>query len=161
MVSFKGWTCWPGLIQEITNERLDTQNVKVNCFNNVSDSCGLGKSAFDLYYFFFFFLDAVSVEPTYSYYEKVSEELERIVHEVQEKEEVEPLSDGEKHNSEAFFFVMLWSRDHAGILKILARLIGYPPQTVGNVAQLTVVFFMELGECIISLFQQSILVPHD
>lgn len=39
---------------------------------------------------------AVSVEPTYSYYEKVSEELERIVHEVQEKEEVEFLSDGEK-----------------------------------------------------------------
>lgn len=36
------------------------------------------------------------MEPTYSYYEKVSEELERIVHEVQEKEEPEPLSDGEK-----------------------------------------------------------------
>lgn len=42
---------------------------------------------------------AVSVEPTYSYYEKVSEELERIVHEVQEKEEVEFLSDGEKRFS--------------------------------------------------------------
>lgn len=39
----------------------------------------------------------VSVEPTYSYYEKVSEELERIVLEVQEQEEVQPLSDGEKH----------------------------------------------------------------
>lgn len=39
---------------------------------------------------------AISVEPTYSYYEKVSEELEKIVHEVQEKEEVERLSDGEK-----------------------------------------------------------------
>lgn len=45
--------------------------------------------------FDFCFLAAVSVESTYSYYEKVSEELERIVHEVQEKEEVEPLSDGE------------------------------------------------------------------
>lgn len=43
--------------------------------------------------FDFCFLAAVSVESTYSYYEKVSEELERIVHEVQE--EVEPLSDGE------------------------------------------------------------------
>ncbi|XP_038553704.1 uncharacterized protein LOC119886819 [Micropterus salmoides] len=40
----------------------------------------------------------VSVEPTYSYYEKVSEELERIVHEVKEKEEVEPLSDEEVIN---------------------------------------------------------------
>lgn len=39
----------------------------------------------------------VSVEPTYSYYEKFSEELEKIVLEVQEKEEVQPLSDGEKH----------------------------------------------------------------
>ncbi|XP_024125831.1 uncharacterized protein LOC112145063 [Oryzias melastigma] len=35
----------------------------------------------------------VSVEPTYSYYEKVSEELEKIVHEV--KEETETLSDEE------------------------------------------------------------------
>lgn len=40
----------------------------------------------------------VSVEPTYSYYEKVSEELEKIVQEVQEKEEVEPLSDEEVIN---------------------------------------------------------------
>ncbi|XP_070704566.1 bcl-2-like protein 12 [Pempheris klunzingeri] len=40
----------------------------------------------------------VSVEPTYSYYEKVSEELEKIVHEVQEKEEVERLSDEEVIN---------------------------------------------------------------
>ncbi|XP_051271836.1 uncharacterized protein LOC127372313 [Dicentrarchus labrax] len=40
----------------------------------------------------------VSVEPTYAYYEKVSEELERIVHEVQEKEEVQPLSDEEVIN---------------------------------------------------------------
>ncbi|KAG8007600.1 hypothetical protein GBF38_013213 [Nibea albiflora] len=39
---------------------------------------------------------AVSVEATYSYYEKVSQELERIVHEVQEnQEEVKPLSDEE------------------------------------------------------------------
>ncbi|XP_076605172.1 uncharacterized protein LOC143331877 [Chaetodon auriga] len=37
----------------------------------------------------------ISVEPTYAYYEKVSEELERIVHEVKEKEEVESLSDEE------------------------------------------------------------------
>lgn len=36
----------------------------------------------------------VSVEATYSYYEKVSQELERIVHEV--KEEDEQLTDGEK-----------------------------------------------------------------
>ncbi|XP_078105180.1 uncharacterized protein LOC144517154 [Sander vitreus] len=35
----------------------------------------------------------VSVEPTEYYYEKVSEELEKIVHEVQGKEEVQPLSD--------------------------------------------------------------------
>ncbi|XP_061584423.1 transcriptional regulator ATRX homolog [Cololabis saira] len=34
----------------------------------------------------------ISVEPTYSYYEKVSEELEKIVHEVKVKEEVETLS---------------------------------------------------------------------
>lgn len=33
-----------------------------------------------------------AVEPTYSYYEKVSEEMEKIVHEVKEKEEV--LTDG-------------------------------------------------------------------
>lgn len=38
----------------------------------------------------------MSVEPTYSYYEKVSEEMEKIVHEVQEKEESQHLSDGEK-----------------------------------------------------------------
>ncbi|XP_071351137.1 apoptosis facilitator Bcl-2-like protein 14 isoform X2 [Trachinotus anak] len=37
----------------------------------------------------------VSVEPTYCYYEKVSEELEKIVHEVKEKEEDQPLSDEE------------------------------------------------------------------
>ncbi|XP_018517359.1 uncharacterized protein LOC108873574 [Lates calcarifer] len=37
----------------------------------------------------------VSVEPTYSYYEKVTEELEKIVHEVKEKEEVLRLSDEE------------------------------------------------------------------
>lgn len=36
------------------------------------------------------------MEPTYAYYEKVSEELEKIVHEVKEKEENETLSDGEK-----------------------------------------------------------------
>lgn len=43
----------------------------------------------------FFLLSAVvSVEATYSYYEKVSQELERIVHEV--KEEDEELTDGEK-----------------------------------------------------------------
>lgn len=47
--------------------------------------------------FIFYFLPAVvSVEPTYSYYEKVTEELEKIVIEVQEKEQVEHLSDGEK-----------------------------------------------------------------
>ncbi|XP_041639423.1 uncharacterized protein LOC121507247 [Cheilinus undulatus] len=42
--------------------------------------------------------DAISVEPTYSYYEKVSEELEKIVNEVKEKEEVERLSDEEVIN---------------------------------------------------------------
>ncbi|XP_013863972.1 uncharacterized protein LOC106517596 [Austrofundulus limnaeus] len=40
----------------------------------------------------------ISVEPTYAYYEKVSEELEKIVHEVKEKEEVEVLSDAEVLN---------------------------------------------------------------
>lgn len=40
----------------------------------------------------------VSVEPTLSYYEKVSEELEKIVHEVQVQEEVERLSDEEVIN---------------------------------------------------------------
>lgn len=35
---------------------------------------------------------AVSVEPTDCYYQKVSEELEKIVHEVKEKEEERPLS---------------------------------------------------------------------
>ncbi|KAM7423032.1 hypothetical protein PAMA_010865 [Pampus argenteus] len=40
----------------------------------------------------------VSVEPTYSYYEKVSEELERIVLEVKENEEVESLTDEEVIN---------------------------------------------------------------
>lgn len=39
---------------------------------------------------------AVSVQPTYSYYEKVSEELEKIVHEVKVNEEVETLTDGKK-----------------------------------------------------------------
>lgn len=48
------------------------------------------------------FAAVVSVEPTYSYYEKVSEELERIVQEVQVKEEVKRLSDGEKHFLFAF-----------------------------------------------------------
>ncbi|XP_015255665.1 PREDICTED: uncharacterized protein LOC107101310 [Cyprinodon variegatus] len=37
----------------------------------------------------------VSVEPTYSYYEKMSEELEKIVHEVKENEETETLSNEE------------------------------------------------------------------
>ncbi|XP_044204615.1 uncharacterized protein LOC122980552 [Thunnus albacares] len=40
----------------------------------------------------------VSVEATYSYYEKVSEELEKILHEVKEKEEVESLTDEEVIN---------------------------------------------------------------
>ncbi|XP_041836921.1 uncharacterized protein LOC121637083 [Melanotaenia boesemani] len=40
----------------------------------------------------------ISVEPTYSYYEKVSEELEKIVHEVKVKEEAETLSDEEVIN---------------------------------------------------------------
>lgn len=44
-----------------------------------------------------------AVEPTYSYYEKVSEELEKIVHEVKEKEEVRPLSDGKRQ----FLFVLI------------------------------------------------------
>ncbi|XP_042352683.1 uncharacterized protein LOC121950669 [Plectropomus leopardus] len=42
--------------------------------------------------------DVISVEPTLSYYEKVSEELEKIIHEVKEKEEAEPLSDEEVLN---------------------------------------------------------------
>lgn len=37
----------------------------------------------------------MSVEPTYSYYEKVTEELEKIVHEVKVNEEVKPLTDEE------------------------------------------------------------------
>ncbi|XP_043977022.1 uncharacterized protein LOC122833490 isoform X2 [Gambusia affinis] len=37
----------------------------------------------------------ISVEPTYAYYEKVSEELEKIVHEVKEQEETEILSNEE------------------------------------------------------------------
>lgn len=57
--------------------------------------------------FWCLFLDVVSVEPTYSYYEKVSEELERIVLEVQEKEEVQPLSDGEKHCSKSYLHFWL------------------------------------------------------
>ncbi|XP_057702381.1 uncharacterized protein LOC130921988 [Corythoichthys intestinalis] len=40
----------------------------------------------------------VSVEPTISYYEKVSEELEKILHEVKEKEEVVAMSDEEVIN---------------------------------------------------------------
>ncbi|XP_029287874.1 uncharacterized protein LOC115008410 [Cottoperca gobio] len=40
----------------------------------------------------------VSVEPTHHYFETVSEVLENIVHEVQEKEEVKPLSDEEVIN---------------------------------------------------------------
>lgn len=40
----------------------------------------------------------VSVEPTYSYYEKMTEELEKIVNEVKEKEEAKPLTDEEVIN---------------------------------------------------------------
>ncbi|KAK5933617.1 hypothetical protein CgunFtcFv8_014082 [Champsocephalus gunnari] len=40
----------------------------------------------------------VSVKPTQLYYEKVSEELQKIIHEVQDKEEVKPLSDEEVIN---------------------------------------------------------------
>lgn len=40
----------------------------------------------------------MSVEPTYSYYEKVTEELEKIVHEVKVKEEAKPLTDDEVIN---------------------------------------------------------------
>lgn len=40
----------------------------------------------------------MSVEPTYAYYEKVTEELEKIVHEVKEKEEAKPLTDEEVIN---------------------------------------------------------------
>ncbi|XP_061545025.1 uncharacterized protein LOC133409255 [Phycodurus eques] len=40
----------------------------------------------------------VSVEPTISYYEKVSEELEKILHEVKEKEEAVTMSDEEVIN---------------------------------------------------------------
>ncbi|XP_039972259.1 uncharacterized protein LOC120783368 [Xiphias gladius] len=40
----------------------------------------------------------IRVEPTYSYYEKVSEEMEKIVHEVKENEEVKRLSDEEVIN---------------------------------------------------------------
>ena len=36
------------------------------------------------------------MEPTYAYYEKVSEELEKIVLEVKDKEEARPLTNGEK-----------------------------------------------------------------
>lgn len=46
-----------------------------------------------------------AVEPTYSYYEKVSEELEKIVHEVKVKEEVKPLSDGKKTFSHYFQYI--------------------------------------------------------
>ncbi|XP_060899357.1 uncharacterized protein LOC132978241 [Labrus mixtus] len=42
--------------------------------------------------------DAISVKPTDAYYEKFSEELEKIVHEVQEKEEVKQLSNEELIN---------------------------------------------------------------
>lgn len=44
-----------------------------------------------------------AVESTYHYYETVSQELEKIVHEVQENEEVVPLSDGEDR-------IALWKR---------------------------------------------------
>lgn len=40
----------------------------------------------------------MSVEPTYSYYEKVTEELEKIVYEVKVKEEAKPLTDDEISN---------------------------------------------------------------
>lgn len=40
------------------------------------------------------FSAVVSVEPTISYYEKVSEELEKILHEVKEKDEQDTMSDG-------------------------------------------------------------------
>lgn len=40
----------------------------------------------------------MSVEPTYSYYEKVTEELEKIVHEVKVNEEAKPLTDDEAIN---------------------------------------------------------------
>ncbi|XP_077582850.1 uncharacterized protein LOC144203334 [Stigmatopora nigra] len=40
----------------------------------------------------------VSVEPNISYYEKVSEELEKILHELKEQEEVVPMSDEEVLN---------------------------------------------------------------
>lgn len=40
----------------------------------------------------------MSVEPTYSYYEKVTEELQKIVHEVKVKEEAKPLTDDEISN---------------------------------------------------------------
>lgn len=63
-------------------------------FKHAFTACSLCRGVFTDN--FAFFSAAVSVEPTYSYYEKVSEELERIVHEVQEKEEVQYLSDGEK-----------------------------------------------------------------
>ena len=49
------------------------------------------------------FAAVISVEPTYSYYEKVSEELEKIVHEVKEKEEVQPLTDGK----DQFLFTLI------------------------------------------------------
>ncbi|XP_020486300.2 apoptosis facilitator Bcl-2-like protein 14 [Labrus bergylta] len=42
--------------------------------------------------------DAIIVEPTNAYYEKFSEELEKIVHEVQENEEVKQLSNEELIN---------------------------------------------------------------
>lgn len=60
------------------------------------------------------FAALISVEPTESYYEKVSEELERIVHEVKEQEEVEILSDGEN-----LFFELLLSCENGGIKRLL------------------------------------------
>lgn len=57
----------------------------------------------------------ISVEPTYSYYEKVSEELERIVHEVKEQEELETLSDGEK----LCFELLLSSCENSSIKRLL------------------------------------------
>lgn len=58
------------------------------------------------------------MEPTESYYEKVSEELERIVHEVKEQEEVETLSDGEN-----LFVELLLSCENGGIKRLLSDIL--------------------------------------
>lgn len=69
----------------------------------------------------------MSVEATYSYYEKVSQELERIVHQV--KEEVEQLTDGEKlflvHHS-----VSVPSREASNSIFIQHRLKKHSNYTV-------------------------------